>query len=646
MSPNFKVNTVTISTSSKLTALSLALSVALLGAMPIQAADTAQAPVAQNAQKANFLQTIPWDAEYDVIVLGYGFAGGAAAIAAADKGSKVLLSEKAPRGHEGGNSKYAAQRAIWIDPDFSDEKALKYLQLLRGDYTTPSDETLKAFVKGAKNQVEYMKFLGAEKPVLTKGSEYPEFEGHEGYGNVLAKAPGGDAYLYHLIQKNVKDRKDNIDIWFDSPGKQLIQDPETGIIHGVIIEVEGQPKYVRVKNGVILATGGYENNPEMFRNFAATHKAFAKGARYNTGDGILMGMDVKANMVNIAENNGPDPNVINPETGNAYGFLFTASSDFPLSKRAFTHHNAILVGADGKRFMNEAGKVNHGRIKYHNDYIHLNMPDPAFLIFDENGRHASKVYSSWSEGAEEEIAKGIVKKAETLEELAQIMGIDAKGLTDQVAQFNQYTKDGVDAQFGRVPERMKPLEKGPFYAVKLEPTYTNTHAGPEHDETGAVLDRNGKRIPHLYEAGELGSIFSHKYTGAGNIGEALIFGQISGNEAAKTKTDVDQGTVMAGKTAFNHVAPPPVFKLEPGETLGIAEGMGGDVVLAVKTDKGKVTSVRVLEEFETPGIGSKAIAKLPVQAVEKNGKVDNYSGATISSTAIQKAIEDALSKQQ
>ncbi len=635
----------TFSTSSKFTALAVAISVALLGAMPIQAADTTPAPAAQNAQKVNFLETIPWDAEYDVIVLGYGFAGGAAAIAAADKGSKVLLSEKAPRGHEGGNSKYSAQLVNMIQPDFPDEKALKYLQLLRGDNKNPSDATLMAFVKGAKKAPEYLKFLGVEKPIIVKRAEYPEFEGSEGYGSVQYKMPGGDAALYHLVQKNVKNRANNIDVWFDSPGKQLIQDPETGIIHGVLIEVEGQPKYVRAKNGVILATGGYENNPQMFQNFAREQKAYAKGSKYNTGDGIIMGMDVKANMVNMAENNGPDPNVINPETGNAFGFHFLGNVDSDWGGPAFTRHNAILVGADGKRFMNETYRPLHGRIPFHNDYTHVVMPDPAFLVFDENARLASPVYGSWSKGMVDEINSGMVKKADTIEELAKIMGIDPKGLAEQIALFNQYSKDGADLQFGRRPDLIKPLDKGPFYAVQVQPTFTNTHGGPEHDETGAILDREGKRIPHLYGAGELGSIFSHKYNGTGNIGEALFFGEISGNEASKVKTDVDQGSVMKGKTAFNHVAPPPVFKLEPGEVIGVGEGMGGDIVLAVKRDSaGKITSIRVLEEFETPGIGSKAIAKLPAQAVERNGKIDNYSGATVSSMAINQAIKDALSK--
>ncbi|MCD8339271.1 MAG: FAD-binding protein, partial [Burkholderiales bacterium] len=610
---------------------------------PIQATEESNSPVNNGvtAQK-DFLATIPWDAEYDVVVLGYGFAGSAASIAAADKGAKVLLSEKAPQGKEGGNSKYAAQHVLSIDPKYSDEEALKYLQRLRGENPTPSDKTLLAFIHGAKKQVDYMKFLGVENPPEYPSVEYPEYEGAEAYRSTGVKLPGGDGALYALMQKNIQQRGNNIDVWYNSPGKKLIQDPETGIIHGVIIEVEGQPKYVRAKNGVVLATGGYENNPDMFRDFARTQKAYSKGARYNTGEGVLMAMDVKANMVNMANNNGPDPNVLNPETGISYGYMVTGEKDSDWSGPAFTRHNVIMVGPDGKRFFNEAKKTRHGRVPFHGDYNYLQMPDPAYMIFDENARKASRIYGSWSDGNLAEIEKGIVKKADTLEELAKLMNIDVEGLVDQVKRYNQYCKDGKDQEFDRSPKLLKPLTTAPFYAVEVVPTYTNTQGGPERDETAAILDRQGKRIPHLYGAGELGSVFSNKYNGSGNIGESLIFGRIAGAEAANTKSDVDQRSVLNGKPGFNQVTLQQEYVLEPGEKLGIGQGIGGQIVLAVKSDNGKIVSVRILKQEETPGVGSKALEILPTEAVQSNGNVDNYTGASVTSQGFKEALADAL----
>lgn len=594
-------------------------------------------------QKAPYLQTIRWDAEFDVVVAGYGFAGGSAAIAAADAGAKVLLLEKAPKGQEGGNSRYAAQQAMWIDDTkASDEEILRYFQLMRGKSTNPSDEVYKAFIAEAKKQVDYLKFLGAENPHKGYYAEYPEYPGAAAIGLTIVKAPGGDGRLYGLIQENVAKRADNIEVWYEAPAVKLLQDRDTGIVHGVVATVDGKTVNIRAKNGVVLATGGYENNPDMFRNFANTPVAYAKGARFNTGDGIVMAMDVDARMVNLANNNGPDPNVLNPETGISFGYMTAGPKDSSWGGPAFTRYNVIMVGADGKRFWNETEKTKHGRIHYHNDYRHLQMPDPAYMIFDDEARTASRVYGSWSEGSVKEIESGLVKKADTIEELAKIIGVDVAGLKKQIERYNAFCKDGVDEDFGRPAKFLKPLLKAPFYAVEVVPTYTNTQGGPEKDETAAVLHRDGSRIPHLFSAGELGSIFSNKYNGTGNIGESLIFGRIAGASAAKVKTDVPQESVLKGpgfRPASQKADAPDV---RSGEKVGRARGMGGDVVLGVTTKDGRIASVRVIESNETPGIGTKALEKLPDEAVRNNGKVDTVSGATVTSDAFRAALKDAL----
>ena len=431
-------------------------------------------------------------------------------------------------------------------------------------------------------------------------------------------------------------------MWYEAPAVKLLQDRDTGIVHGVVATVNGKSVNIRAKNGVVLATGGYENNPDMFRNFANTPVAYAKGARFNTGDGIVMAMDVDARMVNLANNNGPDPNVLNPATGISFGYMTAGPKDSSWGGPAFTRYNVIMVGADGKRFWNETEKTKHGRIHYHNDYRHLQMPDPAYMIFDDEARTASRVYGSWSEGSVKEIESGLVKKADTIEELAKIIGVDAAGLKKQIDRYNAFCKDGVDEDFGRPAKFLKPLLKAPFYAVEVVPTYTNTQGGPEKDETAAILHRNGERIPHLYGAGELGSIFSNKYNGTGNIGESLIFGRIAGASAAKVKTDVPQESVLKGPGFRPAAQKADAPNVRSGEKVGRARGMGGDVVLGVTTKDGRIASVRVIESNETPGIGTKALEKLPDEAVRNNGKVDTVSGATVTSDAFRAALQDAL----
>ena len=618
--------------------LALAASLVMGSTLSFPSVTMAAAPTATQAV-APYLQTIRWDAEYDVVVIGYGFAGGSAAIAAADKGANVLILEKAPQGQEGGNSRYAAQQAIWIDDTkATDEEILQYFQALRGNFTNPTDEVLKTYIEEAKKQVDYLKFLGVKEPPTSYYAEYPHFTGAKAIGLTLVKKPGGDGKLYGLIQENVQKRQDKIDVWFDAPGVELLQDPQTGIIHGVVAKVNGRMKNIRAKNGVVLATGGFENNQEMFRTFAGLPRGYSKAARYNTGDGIIMAMDVKAKLVNLAIVNGPDPNVINPETGVSFGYMVAGPKDSAWAGPAFTRHNVIMVGADGKRFWNETEKTKHGRIAFHGDYRALVMPDPAFMIFDDRARLASRVYGSWSEGAVKEIESGLVKKANTIEELAKIMGIDPAGLQAQIDQYNKACQEGKDSQFGRDAKFLKPIAKAPYYAVPVEPTFTNTQGGPERNEKAEILHRDGHTIPHLYGAGELGSVFSWKYQGTGNIGESLIFGRIAGAQAALVKSDVTQDSVLKGKGWAPTVKTHTVAS-QDGEIVTKARGMGGDVVLGVQKDaQGKITKVRVIRHRETPGIGTKALEVLPQKIVETQGKVDNVSGATVTSNAIKRAI--------
>jgi predicted oxidoreductase len=103
-----------------------------------------------------------------------------------------------------------------------------------------------------------------------------------------------------------------------------------------------------------------------------------------------------------------------------------------------------------------------------------------------------------------------------------------------ISRYNRYCKAGKDEDFGRAKEDLRPLEP-PLYAIQLWPALINTQGGPRRDKESRVLDPEGKPIPRLYAAGELGSIWGYLYQGACNIGEALVFGRIAGKNAAAGK---------------------------------------------------------------------------------------------------------------
>ena len=116
--------------------------------------------------------------------------------------------------------------------------------------------------------------------------------------------------------------------------------------------------------------------------------------------------------------------------------------------------------------------------------------------------------------------------------------MDAAGLVETVNKYNQCCAAGEDPDFGRLSETLIPIKTPPFYAMELTIGNINTNGGPVHNKASQTLDRDGKPIPRLYSAGELGSIFGFLYNSGHNLPEALAFGRIAGmNTAVLTPWD-------------------------------------------------------------------------------------------------------------
>jgi hypothetical protein len=155
---------------------------------------TGQVQEAVTKQEDDFLKRIDWHGEYDVIVVGYGGAGAAASIAAADEGAKVLLIEKAPKGEEGGNTRFAMQAVISIDKENTD-KGVEYFKNLRGKFNTPSDEMIKTYLNYASQNYEWLKYLGADNISVFPFREY-DLPGGEVMEALLSARP------FNIIELN------------------------------------------------------------------------------------------------------------------------------------------------------------------------------------------------------------------------------------------------------------------------------------------------------------------------------------------------------------------------------------------------------------------------------------------------------------
>ena len=477
-----------------------------------------------------------WDRETDVVVLGFGGAGVATAVTAHDLGSEVLILEKAPEGHHGGNTRIAAQGYL----NTSDAaKAASYLEALCGPYKVP-DEMIQTWADEMCRNNDWLRSLGGdpqEHQHQPEGIEYPELPGSDCVHKFHDGPTYGYSFTWQRFESLVLER--DIAVEYEMPGRELIQNPDSREIIGVRAEKNGKSVFIKARKGVVLTCGGFEANPEMIRDYLpGVSHCYPSGTPYNEGDGITMALSVGADLWHMNNYAGPSMALKVP--------------DFPATMSIQALHFAkeyaggmIIVGPDGRRFYDEKFKHRHGKVPINGVWSPMHVPTPMFMVFDQDMMSAAPIYNKdpnrgwtpimerydWSDDNSAELEKGWIKRADTIEELARVIGLDPENLSAAVGRWNAQAEAGEDTDFGR-KLMLNPLAKAPFYAMELSPSMINTQGGPRRNEEARVLRPDRTPISRLYSAGELGSIYSYLYQGTGNIGECLAFGRIAGRNVA------------------------------------------------------------------------------------------------------------------
>jgi succinate dehydrogenase/fumarate reductase flavoprotein subunit len=492
-----------------------------------------------------------WDYEADVVAIGMGYAGQNTAIASHDAGAKVLVLEKAPEKYAGGNSSVSGGG---MTVPTGVKEGIPYYRALA--FGTAPDELCDFMAEALYKVPEQLNKLGIEL-IVTRSYERPAPDAPPpsglrllpgaNYGKIYSIKPVQDAppnfgagkQLHMALDKCVKSR--GIPVHYETRAKHLIQDPVTKEIVGVIAEKQGKKIYVKAKRGVVLACGGYENNPEMLSYFNYPGiRIYPWGSPYNTGDGIKMVSEIGAPLWHTFSLEWAGHSVKAP------------SEQTGVSVQSALGGSYIFVNKYGKRFMNELKNMvhtkesleltyfNHDRVEYPNQ--------PFYAIFDETvrskqrlGRRGGMTWNAvhglyqWSEGSTAEIEKGWVSKGDTLKDLAARIKIDPDGLQETVAGYNQHCAGKKDPDFNRRDNSLSPLTTPPYYGMELALTLINTQGGPKHNKKAQTLDQDNNPIPRLYSPGEFGSFFGFLYPGGSNIPEAIAFGRIAGENAAAEK---------------------------------------------------------------------------------------------------------------
>ena len=332
---------------------------------------------------------------------------------------------------------------------------------------------------------------------------------------------------------------------------------DNGRVVGVVTESDGSVGEIRARHGVILACGGFENNPEMRRKYQREPigSDWTTGAPSNTGDGINAGLKIGA-AVSLMDDAWWGPTIPLPR-----------GPWFALSERSVP--GTFIVNERGERFMNESlPYVEAVHQMYGGEFGQGEGPGenvPAWLIMDQRCRNR---YLFAGINARQPLPKkwfdsGVVVKAGSVRALAEKIGVPADALAATTERFNGFARTGVDADFGRgesgydhyygdITNKPNPslgaLVKPPFYAVKMVPGDLGTKGGIDTDATGRALRPDGSVIEGLYAAGNTSApVMGHTYAGPGaTIGPALVFGYLAALDTVATAHATTSTTTTGG----------------------------------------------------------------------------------------------------
>ncbi len=462
----------------------------------------------------------------DIVVIGQGAAGTAAAFAAAELGAKVIGLEKSSRVGGTGNFSegvFAVESTMQRDMNYNLTKDEAFQTIMRYGHWRGNAKMVRAFVDKSADTVEWMKKNGVVFEKLF--SNYPgglyTWHIYEGRGAAWIKA---------LQEKGQKDY--GMKVMLKTKGDSLLM--KDGKVAGVIATDADGNKLTINSKAVIIATGGFGDNPEMMKQYMRFPGVDGLAQTGKTGDGIKMAWGAGGGVegVEVQASYRPGPKGV----GTTNHVSATAKQPHlwltPKGER-FCDETIMLDWPSAGNALERIG----GQMWVVYDQVNLDdmtkgrgidlgvgvmVPVATKLVnFDKEWEAAEKA--------------GWAIKANTLDELAQKTGMDPKLLKATVEEYNKYCEVRHDGLFAKRPEYMKPVKTGPFYAIKSVASSLGTLGGIKANERFQVVTQDGTPIPNLYAAGnDVGGMYGDSYDllmAGSTIGFAVNSGRIAAESA-------------------------------------------------------------------------------------------------------------------
>ena len=489
-----------------------------------------------------------------VVVVGAGNAALCAALAASEHNVEVTVLEKADQGERGGNTFFTGggfrfpyngiEDILELIPDLSDEELAKIevgsypesamrSDLFRVTEGQADDGMVEHLVRNAYDTVRWMREHHNQRWVLMYGRQAYEVDGKlKFWGGMITEAVGGGEGLSDRLFSATEEA--GIEIRYGCRALGLVVNEQNNAVIGVKVKTRESTETISA-DAIILAAGGFESNVEMRTRYLGAGWEFAKirGTRHNMGDMIRAAIDIGAQPYgHWSSGHAVAWDVNAPPTGNRrIGDLYQKHS-YPLG---------MIVNVNGERFVDEGADFrNYTYAKYGREILKQPL-GIAFQLFDQQ-----TVSMLRDEYRIREITKA---EGNTIEELADALGIDVGGLKQTVEQFNDACQsgdynpailDGVKTE-GIAPPKSNwalPLNQPPYFGVAVTTGLTFTFGGLKiNPKTAQVLDTDDLPIRGLYATGELvGGLFFHNYAGGTGLMSGAVFGRTAGASAAQQVT--------------------------------------------------------------------------------------------------------------